>query len=49
VKRVDSDKLSCDLYQLLNGDEQAKKKYLGEYMSEYEWAEYKAAVLHKYL
>lgn len=49
VKRVDIDKFDCDLYQLLNGEEQATKKYLGEYMSEYEWAEERAAVLQKYL
>lgn len=49
VKRVDIDKFDCDLYQLLNGEEQAAKKYLGEYMSEYEWAEDRAAILHKYL
>lgn len=49
VKRVDIDKFRCDFYDLLNGDEQATKKYLGEYMSEYGWAEERAAILQKYL
>lgn len=49
VKRVDIDKFDCDLYELLNGEEQATKKYLGEYMSEYGWAEERAAILQKYL
>lgn len=29
----------CDYYKLLAGDKDAEKKYDGEYMSEYEWAE----------
>ncbi len=49
VKRVDCDKFDCDLYELLNGKEGASKKYLGEYMSEYGWAEERAAILQKYL
>ena len=49
VKRVDVEKFDCDLYDFLNGDEQAIKKYLGEYMSEYSWAEERAAILQKYL
>lgn len=49
VKRVDADKFACDLYELLNGEEQAAKKYLGEYMSEYSWAEERAAILQRYL
>lgn len=49
VKRVDVDKFSCDLYSLLNGEEGAIKKFLGEYMSEYAWAEERAAILHRYL
>lgn len=49
VKSVDIDKFDCDLYQMLNGEEQAVQKYLGEYMSEYAWAEERAAALQKYL
>lgn len=49
VKRVDIEKFDCDLYAFLNGDEYAMKSYLGEYMSEYGWAEERAAILQKYL
>lgn len=49
VRHVDASKFECDLYQLLNGDKEAASKYLGEYMSEYSWAEEKAAILQKYL
>lgn len=49
VKRVDIEKIDCDLYEFLNGEERAMKKYLGEYMSEYGWAEERAAILQKYL
>lgn len=49
IKRVDIEKFDCDLYDLINGDEHAMKKYLGEYMSEYGWAEERAAILQKYL
>lgn len=49
VKRLDIEKFECDLYQLLNGDPGISQKYLGEYMSEYAWAEYRNAVLQKYL
>ncbi len=49
VKRVDINMFDCDLYQLLNGEEKAAQKYLGEYMSEYAWAEERAAALQKYL
>lgn len=49
VKSVDVEKFECDLYQMLNGDVKAAQKYLGEYMSEYEWAEDRTAALQKYL
>ena len=49
IKRVDIEKFDCDLYDFLNGDEHAIKSYLGEYMSEYGWAEERAAILQKYL
>lgn len=34
-----TDKVECDLYHILAGDKQAAKKYSGEYLREYEWAE----------
>lgn len=41
-----TDQVECDLYRLLAGDEKAKRKYNGEYLSEYEWAEERNAQLH---
>lgn len=35
---VDCSKLDCDYYAFLNGDEDAPP-YVGEYMSQYSWAE----------
>ncbi len=49
VRRVDVDKFDCDLYQLLDGNQKVAQQYLGEYMSEYEWAEERSAALQKYL
>lgn len=39
VRAIDTRKVSCDYYQILDGDRQAMKKYHGEYMVEYSWAE----------
>ena len=33
------DQVDCDLYRILSGDTQAAKKYFGQYMQEYSWAE----------
>ena len=49
VKRVDTEKFSCDLYDLLEDDETAKKKFVGDYMLDYSWAEERLGLLHKYL
>lgn len=43
--RIDDSKLICDYYQLLNGDVEACKKFVGEYMSSYSWAEITAGIL----
>ena len=37
---VNTDNIDCDYYRMLDGDEQAKREYTGEYMSQYSWAEY---------
>ncbi len=42
---VEVSKLECDLYRLLEGDEEAKQAYNGEYMSNYSWAEMTAGFL----
>ena len=49
MKRVDTDYFTCDLYELLKEDELAKKKFVGDYMLEYSWAEERMAGLSKYL
>lgn len=38
--------VDCDLYQILNGDKQAAKKYGGQYLQEYDWAEERNAQLY---
>lgn len=42
---VDVNMFRCDVYDFLDGDEVAKKKFNGEYLSQYSWAEEKAAQL----
>jgi len=39
------DKLSCDFYEMLNGDAKATNAYAGEFMAQYSWAEIDAAYL----
>lgn len=43
---IDTTKLNCDYYRFLEGDPVAKASFRGEYMSQYEWAEFTAASLH---
>lgn len=38
--RIKKEKLVCDYFDLLDGKEDAKRKFKGEYMSAYEWAEF---------
>lgn len=45
VRAIDLRYVDCDYYQILNGDEEAMKKYHGEYMKEYSWAEATNATL----
>lgn len=49
MKRVDTEYFTCDLYELLEEDEKAKKRFVGDYMLEYSWAEERMAGLSKYL
>lgn len=46
---IRTDEIDCDLYRILNGDKLAARKYNGEYLSEYEWAEERNARLYKML
>ncbi|MBE6732216.1 MAG: response regulator [Ruminococcaceae bacterium] len=43
------DLVDCDLYRVLSGDKNAAKKYNGEYLSEYSWAEERNAQLYRML
>lgn len=38
--------VDCDLYRILAGDQQTKKKYCGTYLEEYTWAEERNAQLY---
>ena len=40
--------VTCDLYSFLAGDPDAIRRYLGEYMRNYSWAEYTAGWLNSY-
>lgn len=42
-----TEKVDCDLYRILDGDENAKKKYTGQYMQEYSWAEERNGQLYR--
>lgn len=46
---INLDMLSCDLYDMLDGSEEAKRLYYGEYMTDYEWAEYRNYSLSKFI
>lgn len=39
VRALDRKKVDCDYYQILDGNPEAMKRYHGEYMVEYSWAE----------
>ena len=43
---IDTKKLNCDYYRFLEKDPVAIASYRGEYMCQYDWAEYTAASLH---
>lgn len=44
---IDTTKVNCDYYRFLDSDPIAAASYRGEYMSQYDWAEYTAASLHQ--
>lgn len=48
IRSVDTALFECDLYNLLSGDEQAKKQFYGEYMADYSWAEERIGQLLRY-
>lgn len=48
-RSVNTEKIECDLYRILNGDKEAAKRYAGEYLREYSWAEMTNAMLDNIL
>ena len=42
---IDVKKVDCDYYRFLENDPAAKNLYMGEYMTNYEWAEFKTEYL----
>ncbi|MDD5948937.1 MAG: response regulator [Lachnospiraceae bacterium] len=46
-KWIRTEQVECDLYQMLAGDAEAIKKYSGEYLRQYSWAEYRNAQLNE--
>ena len=46
-RSLNTEKVECDLYKILAGDEQAARRYTGEYLREYSWAEMTNAMLDK--
>lgn len=49
IRRINKNRMECDLYQLLAGDPKVMGQYMGEYMVEYSWAESRMASLAKFL
>ncbi len=43
---IDAEKISCDYYDYLRGKTDAVNAYMGEYMSDYSWAEFTVAYLN---
>lgn len=44
-----TDAVECDLYRIMGGDRQEARKYSGEYLWEYEWAETRNGQLSRML
>ncbi|WP_394925048.1 response regulator [uncultured Robinsoniella sp.] len=44
---VDTEKIDCDFYHLLNHNEAAFSQYMGQYMTQYSWAEITLGYLEK--
>lgn len=48
-RAIRTDLVECDLYRILAGDTQTAKKYNGQYMREYSWAEERNGQLYRML
>lgn len=49
IKRLNTDLLECDLYRLLQREQDAQDAFAGDYMLEYSWAEARMASLSRFL
>lgn len=49
TRRVDTELFDCDLYQLLEGKEHARRQFVGDYLLDYSWAEERMGQLNHYL
>lgn len=47
IRRVDREAFSCDLYELLSGNEHARRRFVGDYMLDYSWAEERMGQLNR--
>ena len=43
--RINPEIIKCDYYDFLNGDQTAVKSFMGEFLSQYSWAEDVAGLL----
>lgn len=48
-RSVNADSFQCDLYEMLDGSEEASGQYIGEYLLDYSWAENRTALLNKFI
>lgn len=46
---IKAEEVDCDLYRILSGDREAAKKYNGDYLQEYSWAEERNGQLYRML
>lgn len=44
---IRTDMVDCDLYRIMSGDTETAKKYDGQYLQEYEWAEQRNSQLYQ--
>lgn len=48
-RSINLDMLDCDLYEMLDGKVESQRLYYGEYLTDYEWAEYRNYSLSKFI
>lgn len=48
-RRIDPQRMECDLFKILKGDKEVKNLFVGEYLIDYSWAESTLATLYRYI